>query len=85
MNKLNQQLRSSKTGSDSRKYAQFFIQVRIVRVWFKLYNYKLCNAIFQTFEQTLNRLEMKWDQLPITLTAVFFYFKGRYHLYNNEY
>ena len=40
MNKLNQQLRSSKPGYDNRKFAQFFIQVRIVRVWFKLNNYK---------------------------------------------
>ena len=56
-----------------------------MRVWFKLYNYKLCNAIFQTFEQTLNRLEIMWEELPVTLTTVFFYFKGRYHLYNNEY
>lgn len=26
-----------------------------------------------------------WEELPVTLTTVFFYFKGRYHLYNNEY
>ena len=30
------------------------IQVRIVRLWFKLNNYKSCKAIFDTFEKQIN-------------------------------
>jgi len=84
MNRVNQLLKTQKQGLDSRKFAQFYIHVRIVRLYFKLNNYKLCKAIFETFEQSLTRIGAEISQLPSELTVVFCFFKGRYHLYNNE-
>ena len=50
MQKVNLKLRSDKPGYDNRKYSVFFIQVRMIRLWFKLNNYKLCKTCFETFE-----------------------------------
>ena len=81
---MNRTLKTSKSDLDSRKLAQFYLHVRIIRLWFKLKNYKLCKSIFDTFEQSLTRMSCEVADLPETLTSVFLYFKGRYHLYNNE-
>ncbi len=59
--------------------------MRIVRLWFKLSNYKNCKAIFETFEKQLNdEGGISFENLPIDLRIVFCYYRGRYHLYNNE-
>jgi len=50
-----------------------------------LSNYKNCKAIFETFEKDLNEEGgISFDNLPIDLRIVFCYYRGRYHLYNNE-
>lgn len=91
--KVAKQLKSDKSGYDNRKYCNFFIQVRRIRTWFKLNNYKQCSNNFDAFEQSLQRLgaadpdelasqPLTFQSLPVSLQVEYCYFKGRYNLYN---
>lgn len=50
MQEFQRKLNSQKPGPDSRSFAKFYMFVRIIRLWFKLNNFKLCKPIFQQFE-----------------------------------
>ena len=92
--KVAKQLRSDKHGFDNRKYCQFFIQIRRVRIWFLLSNYKQCSNNFDAFESALSQMgvdesgegqNFNFESLPNYLQLQFCYYKGRYNLYNNQY
>jgi hypothetical protein len=51
--KVHKQLKSEKNGYDNRKFCNFYIQIRRIRMWFKLNNYKQCSNNFEAFEQSL--------------------------------
>lgn len=51
MRETNLALKSSKQGIDNRSYARFSTQLRIVRLWFHLNNYKQCKASFETIDK----------------------------------
>ena len=54
--KVSKQLRSEKSGFDNRKYCQFYIQIRRVRIWFMLSMYKQCSNNFDAFENALTQM-----------------------------
>ena len=51
---LNNKIKSIKPILESKKFARFFIQMRIVRLWFKLSNYKNTRPNFENFEKESN-------------------------------
>ena len=52
---VGQKLKCSRkeVGLDSREYCQFYIYLRMVRLWFRLDNFKYCDTIFGKFESSL--------------------------------
>mmetsp|Transcript_4672 Transcript_4672/g.7943 ORF Transcript_4672/g.7943 Transcript_4672/m.7943 type:complete len:405 (-) Transcript_4672:284-1498(-) len=95
LRKVVQKLKSQRKGADSREYSQYFIRLRMIRLWFKLGNYKYSKLIFQEFESNLERMVEEqlgraptnincFEILPLNLRILFHYYKGRFHLYNNE-
>ena len=41
---------------DSRRYVRFIVQLHVIKLWFKLGNYKQCKAIFDIFENEVKLL-----------------------------
>ena len=70
----------------------------MVHLWFKLGQFKFCELIFSRFLSHLRKKvnehfhEVSGDDfdgdpfelLPCNIRVLFFYYQGRFHLYNNE-
>jgi len=57
-------LKSQKTELDSRTFAQLFVNIRIVRIWFKLNNFKQSKVYLDSFLFNLESMEMDLSQVP---------------------
>lgn len=86
---------SSKEDLDTRLHAKFCIFLDAIRLFFKLNNYKGCVPIFHSFEGLIKQLGNKAqltgagqgfgiESLPIDTRVLYYYFKGRFHLYNDQ-
>ena len=73
--------------------------MHVIKLWFKLGNYKQCKAIFDIFEREIAQLTeasfvsvqqglidepFSFEALPEKVRMSYTYFHGRYLLYNNN-
>lgn len=75
-------IHGTKTPPDYRKFASFYLTLHFIRVQFSLNNFKFCDAHFKFIErvdvQEINMLPKAWH-VQVS------YYKGRYHMYNNNF
>ena len=71
----------------------------MVRVWFKLGHFNYCDLIFEKFKANLEKKVIEgvkeagleefigdpFQELPFKIIILYHYYKGRFHLYNNEF
>ena len=75
-------IHGTKSPPDYRKFASFYLTLHFIRVHFALNNFKFCDAHFKFIErvdvQEINMLPKAWH-VQVS------YYKGRYHMYNNDF
>jgi len=75
-------IHGTKAPPDYRKFASFYLTLHFIRVQFALNNFKFCDAHFKFIErvdaQEINMLPKAWH-VQVS------YYKGRYHMYNNDF
>jgi hypothetical protein len=70
---------------DTRKYSAHFLITRTLRVLFKLNNFKGCARFFKWIDDVSSREGYTLDMFPMEMRVRLAYYRGRYHLYNNEF
>lgn len=75
-------IHGTKSPPDYRKFASFYLTLHFIRVQFSLNNFKFCEAHFRYIErvdtQEINMLPKAWHVQVA-------YYKGRFHMYNNDF
>ena len=72
----------TKSPPDYRKFASFYLTLHFIRVLFSTNNFKFCDAHFKFLERVdAQEIEM----LPKAWHVQVSYYKGRYHMYNNDF
>lgn len=67
---------------DNRRFAAYFLALRILRVQFSLNNYNFCHGHF-SFIDRAEQVEI--NMLPKGWHVGVHYYRGRYHMYNNDF
>ena len=74
--------RGTKSPPDYRKFASYYLTLHFIRVQFALNNFKFCEAHFKFLER-VDAAEI--ELLPKAWHVQVSYYKGRYHMYNNDF
>ena len=75
-------IHGTKSPPDYRKFASFYLTLHFIRVQFSLNNFKFCDAHFKIIER-VDAQEIA--MLPKAWHVQVSYYKGRYHMYNNDF
>lgn len=82
LNQANYQNPGQETESNSnRKLGANFLALHIIKVQFVLNKFKQCNRFFEIFEKNLQEEK----EMPKSWRVNVSYYKGRYHMYNNDF
>ena len=72
----------TKSPPDYRKFASYYLTLHFIRLQFALNNFKFCDPHFKFLERVdASEIEL----LPKAWHVQVSYYKGRYHLYNNDF
>eukprot|EP00347_Sterkiella_histriomuscorum_P001298 403372576 len=71
---------------DNRKFADFFISLRLIKLQFKLNNFKNTERFFKWIDtQAQPSIGYNMNMFPEKFRVMLSFFKGRYYLYKNEF
>ena len=69
---------------DTRKFSANFLALLIIKVQFALNKFKSCDRFFSYFDKSKND-GIDAASMPKAWRVNVAYFKGRYHMYNNNF
>lgn len=75
-------IQGTKPSPDYRKFASFYLTLQSIRVQFSLNNFKFCEAHFNFIDRVD---EQEIEMLPKAWHVQVSYYKGRQHMYNNDF
>lgn len=75
-------IHGQKNPPDNRRFAAYFLALRIIRVQFALNNFNFCHGHF-SFIDRAEDVEIK--MLPKAWHVGVAYYRGRYNMYTNDY